>query len=60
MLFFCYFIFLFTDFVADIKTRYKLGFWFIYMTIFIFLVNLSLISVSIYNDTLLENKKKKA
>ena len=60
MLFFCYFIFLFTDFVEDINVRYKLGFWFIYIIGFIFLFNLSLISVSIYNDTLLDLKRKKA
>ena len=60
MLFFTYFIFLFTDFVNDIKVRYKLGFWFIYMVGFIFLVNLSLISVSIFNDTVLEKKRQKA
>lgn len=60
MLFFTYFIFLFTDFVADIKTRYKLGFWFICLIGFIFLFNLSLISVSMFNDAVFDKKKNKA
>lgn len=60
MLFFTYFIFLFTDFVVDIRIRYKLGFWFICLIGFIFLFNLSLISASMYNDALFDNKKNKA
>lgn len=58
--FFIYFLFLFSDFVSDIEVRYKLGYLFIYLVIFIIAVNFLLISNSMYKDSLYEFKKNQA
>ena len=60
MLYYTYFMFLFTEFVSDIKVRYNLGFWHISIILMIFLFNLSLISVSIFKDVKFDRSKKEA
>lgn len=60
MLFFNYFFFLFTDFVTSVETRYLIGKYFIYLTIFVICVNFTLISISMYNDMHYEHRVKKA
>jgi hypothetical protein len=60
MLFFNYFFFLFTDFVGSAETRYLVGKYFIYLTILVICVNLSLISISMFYDTRYDYRVKKA
>ena len=60
MLFFNYFLFLFTDFIGDVKTRYQVGKFFIYFTLLMIAINMMFISISLYIDTKYEYKVKKA
>jgi hypothetical protein len=45
VLFICYFMFLFTDFIPDVEYRYKLGFKFIGLLGLVFFVNVLLVFV---------------
>jgi hypothetical protein len=60
LLFFWYFLFLYTEYINDVEMRYELGYVYIYMIIFVISINLILISKSIITDSLFEYKKKKS
>lgn len=58
LLFFWYFLFLYTEYINDVEMRYELGYVYIYMIIFVISINLIIISKSIYTDSRFEYKKK--
>lgn len=60
MLFFNYFLFMFTIWCGDVEVRYELGFVFVYIIGFVMAFNMGLISHSIYCDTLFQYKKDRA
>ena len=51
MLFFNYFFFLFTDFIGEVETRYKVGKFFIYFILVTITINMMFVSISLYHDT---------
>ena len=51
MLFFNYFLFLFTDFIGEVETRYKVGKFFIYFILVMITINMIFVSISLYHDT---------
>ena len=57
-LFITYFMFLFTDFIPDVEYRNKLGYKFITLVSFIFIINVLLVSVDITRSTKIESKRK--
>ena len=59
MLAFSYFMFIFTAFIPDIKMRFTLGYVFMFFISFVFVVNVALISSSMYYDALMKYKKDK-
>ena len=60
MLYFNYFLFLFTDFVGSVETRYLVGKYYIYFSLAVICINVSMISVSIFIDNLYDQRVKKA
>jgi len=60
MLYFNYFFFLFTDFVGSVETRYSMGKLYIYFSLAVISINVSLISFSIFVDKLYDSRVKKA
>ena len=60
MLYFNYFFLLFTDFVGSVETRYSTGKFYMYFSIAVICINVSLISFSIFVDSLYDFRVKKA
>ena len=60
MLFFNYSMFLFTELVPSVETRFDVGYFFVAMAAAILCFNFAIISCSIYKDAVFESKKRDA
>ena len=60
MLFFNYSLFLYTELVPDVETRYKVGYVFVSLASIILFFNFSVISWSIFKEALFNHRKNKA
>lgn len=60
MLYFNYSMFLFTELVPNVETRYDVGYFFVAMSAAILSFNLAIVSWSMYKDALFDRKKRAA
>ena len=60
LLFFNYSLFLYTELVPKVETRYAIGYYFIFLASACLIFNFSIISYSVFKEGLLDFKKKKA